>query len=1056
MKFGVLKVITADGRSRDYPIDLPSLVIGRADGNNIVIDDLSIARRHARLTIDSGRLLIEDLGSASGTFIAGHRIPPNSPSLVENAQDIRFGDIEVRYEAAPASQAEQPPQGEAVPDEEIELPPTIRASLTVPSTPLELGAAPTIAYLAVQNRGRVVDELSITVLDLPPEWVRVSQPKLVLLPGAQAEVTIIIQPPRVYVSHAGDYDFSVVVSSGESGREVLTNGRLTVLPFEATNLTLHPVRSKRDFKLVAENQGNAFTTYTLAGRDDEEAFSYRFEAATFSLPPGGETTIPFQVLAKKRKLFGQPLNLPFSIVATPADGGGMTRSSVGGQFAMRPPLQKFVKPLMFTLLALAILAGALAYFFWPSSSNVQKASAEAAYAGVHMCDKNKPTSEEVAANRPKSTSSAPMFKQNDPKWADVEYAKAGDPEFGPDWCGTTIEQCGCAMTSVASVMAVFEMLTMPDGSDLSPQTLNAWFNLDARKTARGWVSRGYVYGDVIWTAVNELSGEMAKTNPNSRKIRFLRTGSGSEAEIRTELKANRPIILEVPGHWIAAIGMDGDKILINDPYYKDRTTLDAYAGKVKSSVLFEPSEDLSAVVVTAPSNVRLRVTDAQGRVVGTLNTGTAEEAKKDVQTGIPGSSYSTRDAWRDPTCVESPPPPGAGTTQILLPGAPGQYKVEAVDVNGGPTSVAIHTYDRSGVLHLDEKDNDGPTVLSLDYDPAKGAQVSVVPGAVPGGGNTALPSPAGTTPPGATVAKPSPSPSGSATAGASATNGAGSPTASPTATPTPVPPPANVAVTCNTAFSAPPAAKSATLSCTTNIDGAFTSVSWSLNGVNVPAFNGKTAFTTAFSSDTTAAVQVTACNANACKSGSSTATVKFPPPGATAAPTTASPGGGGTPTPAPPPSGQTLVCNAAGTQLQKTVSCSTSFDGQYSSIAWSAPGVNPPDASAGTKSFSFTAILNDGGGSASVTIGSQTSASFGVGDSAGAINGALAATFGGGAVTATSAWANNSSLTIVFTVSASVCNYSSCASTGNVTVQISFPKPPTPTPTSTPTPYYSD
>ena len=39
MKFGSLQVRTPDGAAREIPIELPSLVVGRADGNGIVIDD---------------------------------------------------------------------------------------------------------------------------------------------------------------------------------------------------------------------------------------------------------------------------------------------------------------------------------------------------------------------------------------------------------------------------------------------------------------------------------------------------------------------------------------------------------------------------------------------------------------------------------------------------------------------------------------------------------------------------------------------------------------------------------------------------------------------------------------------------------------------------------------------------------------------------------------------------------------------------------------------------------------------------------------------------------
>ncbi|MEO9256397.1 MAG: FHA domain-containing protein, partial [Tepidiformaceae bacterium] len=925
---------TADGRTREYPIDLPSLVVGRADGNSIVIDDLSVARRHARLNVDSGRLFVEDLGSAEGTFIAGQRIPANTPSLVENAQDIKFGEVNVTYQApaAGASDTNDEPGHEAPADAPLltELPAAIRLTLSVPPQPIAAGGAPAVASLTIQNRGRVVDEVTVTVDGLPAAWIRVTRTQVKLLPGDRTEVQLVITPPRHFDSRAGDYDFSVVVTSGETGREVLASAQLHVLPFSATVLSLHPVRAKKLFTLTAENQGNATATYMLSGTDDEEALLFEFAAPTIDLAPGQQKITPARVSVKKRKLFGRATIAPFNIVATPTDRLVEQKPTIVGQLWVKPPLQPFVKPAMFTLIAAALLVAVFIYFFWPNSKGVKTANAEAAYAGVHMCDKAK----QDIPTPSTAPSSSPLFAQTDPAWADIQYAKAQDPEFGPDWCGTTIEQCGCAMTSVATVMALFQDIAMPDGTDLTPKALNDWFNLQAVKTSKGWVSQGYVYGDVVWTAANQLSGEIAKAHPGARKIRFSRIGTGSDDEIRSELKAGRPVIIEVPGHWIAAIGLDGDKILINDPYYRDRKTLDFYEGKVKSDVLFEVSDDLSAVVITAPSNVRVRVTDKEGRVVGTLATTPPDQALKDAQKGIPGSSYSYRAAWRDPTCVESPPPVGAGTNQIILPGVKDDYKIEVIDAAGGPTSVAIHTYNKDGQVSVLTQDNPGPAVLTANYDPDKAqTTVNVVPGATPS--PEAQPSPSGGAgviggggAAGGTGANATKTP----TSGTSATpSKSGTPTAQPTSTPTVAPtaaPPNNVNVACVPTYNAAP--KNALVNCTATIDGTFTSTSWTVNGAAVPSGNGKTAFSTSFDKDTSAAVAVTACNSTACRTGSSTVQVAFTATPVAATPTPTPAAGTPTPTPAVPPNNAQIVCAKNGS----TTNCSASFAGDYSYIDW--------------------------------------------------------------------------------------------------------------------------
>ncbi len=800
MKFGTLRITTVDGRQREYPLDLPSIVIGRADGNAIVIDDLSVARRHARAFFDSGRLMLEDLGSAEGTYIDGQRLTPGTPGLVEPASEIRFGDVSARYE--PPAEPEEPEyeHGTTTPALPAVPPATgIGVRLAVGNEPLLPGSGGLTAEITVHNRGNVVDEFDIAVTGISPSWLILSTPRVGLLPGAETTVLLTIQPPRHSDAVAGDHPFDVTITSETTGQSATESGTLRILGFNGLVLTIEPPRGRRDFVLVAGNDGNVTETLALSGVDDEDAFDYTFRQDVLVVPPGREERLPFRVKPRKRALFGRETIVPFNVVAKP-ETGEVEAIPAAGQLVVHPPLEPLKRPVLFSLVLIVLGIATFGVFLFSNDSGTKAASPEAAYAGVHMCDKgNQPknaqapvsnankasavlgtTSDAIPAvaqtgpviQQQQGDSGGPYFAQNDPRWANVEYAKAGDPDFGPDWCGTTIAQCGCAMTSVTTIMALFNIITMPDGEPLTPKTVNDWFNLNARKTVRGWVSQGYIYGDVIWTAANQLSGEIAAKYPGTRTLRFARTGTGSDAEIKAELRAGRPIVLEVPGHWIAAVGLDGDTILINDPFYRDRKTLDAYAGKVKSSVLFEPSNDLSAVVITVPADTRIRVTDKQGRVVGTLDTTSAQDAAKNAKTEIPGASYSTRQAWRDPTCVESAPPVGAGTNQIVLPGSRDDYKIEVLETTGGPTSVSIHTYDKNGQPTVQTIDNDtGGVTASMSFDPTKGkADVSIVGGkpveedsSARSAGKTAQ----------AQAASPSPSPSPSATASATPSAGPG-------------------------------------------------------------------------------------------------------------------------------------------------------------------------------------------------------------------------------------------------------------------------------------------
>ncbi len=60
------------------------LSIGRNPGSDIVIDNLGVSDRHARIVIQDGRYTIEDLDSTNGTFMDGKRIA--SAGLEQNSE----------------------------------------------------------------------------------------------------------------------------------------------------------------------------------------------------------------------------------------------------------------------------------------------------------------------------------------------------------------------------------------------------------------------------------------------------------------------------------------------------------------------------------------------------------------------------------------------------------------------------------------------------------------------------------------------------------------------------------------------------------------------------------------------------------------------------------------------------------------------------------------------------------------------------------------------------------------------------------------------------------
>ncbi len=356
-------------------------------------------------------------------------------------------------------------------------------------------------------------------------------------------------------------------------------------------------------------------------------------------------------------------------------------------------------------------------------------NAEAKYDGVHLCSSSQQEAATVAAKdappapTPSESGSitlpngltrgtnGPLFAQNDPAWGAEEYDHGNDQDVG---CGTTIAQCGCAMTSVATVLSLFNVMTDPHGNALNPSTLNAAFNEGAQLTSSGWVSAGYSYGNVNWTAADSISAAAAAKG-QGKTVRFEGWGTASDSEIRAQLQQGLPVILEVPGHYIAAVGLQGDQILIDDPYYANRTTLNAYAGLVKSSRKYAPSDDLGSMMITVPSNMRVLVTDKDGKQVGTLSGKTPADAQS--QAAQDAGQYHFEEAWRDPTCTERPPKDGQGTNSVFIPHPDGEYHIVVVNPDGGDTAGVVHVTEPDGTDHMTTHEGGDRIEFDVEYGP---------------------------------------------------------------------------------------------------------------------------------------------------------------------------------------------------------------------------------------------------------------------------------------------------------------------------------------------------
>ena len=73
-----------------FNLEGDQITIGRDPSNTITINDAEISRRHARLTYQGGKYILEDLGSTNGTFVNGQRLA--GPRVLKSGEVVSFGE----------------------------------------------------------------------------------------------------------------------------------------------------------------------------------------------------------------------------------------------------------------------------------------------------------------------------------------------------------------------------------------------------------------------------------------------------------------------------------------------------------------------------------------------------------------------------------------------------------------------------------------------------------------------------------------------------------------------------------------------------------------------------------------------------------------------------------------------------------------------------------------------------------------------------------------------------------------------------------------------------
>ncbi|HZS48797.1 MAG TPA: FHA domain-containing protein [Blastocatellia bacterium] len=103
------KLVISRGGSigKEFPISGPEAQIGRWDADNGIFPDIDldqhdpeakVSRRHARVIVESGQYMVEDLGSTNGTFVnRGRRLIPGKRQPLRSGDELIIGKTFLKF-----------------------------------------------------------------------------------------------------------------------------------------------------------------------------------------------------------------------------------------------------------------------------------------------------------------------------------------------------------------------------------------------------------------------------------------------------------------------------------------------------------------------------------------------------------------------------------------------------------------------------------------------------------------------------------------------------------------------------------------------------------------------------------------------------------------------------------------------------------------------------------------------------------------------------------------------------------------------------------------------
>lgn len=312
------------------------------------------------------------------------------------------------------------------------------------------------------------------------------------------------------------------------------------------------------------------------------------------------------------------------------------------------------------------------------------------------------------------------------QWATRDYADGSNGNYS---CGSTIEKCGCAITSSVMVLR-YHNITTAQGSSVTPLTINNWLQ----------ANNGYASGNINWDSVAKYSGfnvKFAKRDNTLNNYGLLEQYLDQDYPVIAFEKSGRGGINQ--DHFLVIDSELANTYNVKDPaWYNTKTLKDPIYSRQTANALkvrgynnefdglriFIPWNGTAykSLTLNLASPAEFLITDAEGRRLG------KDPISNNEYNEIPGATY-IEEGIGDGTDSEE----FAHRYKVVHIPDPieGEYEIKVIGTGAGEYTVNSYTLDSDGDVTSSNLNGNiienVSTVYALNYDPQDSSNTTIEP-----------------------------------------------------------------------------------------------------------------------------------------------------------------------------------------------------------------------------------------------------------------------------------------------------------------------------------------